>query len=92
MTAPSKSISSSGLGAAYRSPSESGQAALIPLVLSSDDMKTMDGMAILLKTSSHEEVMRRALDMFKIVLVEASRGTEVILRSRDGKETKVIVV
>jgi hypothetical protein len=49
-------------------------------------------MAILLGTSSTEEVMRRALDLFKVVLVEASRGTEVILRSRDGKETKVIVV
>lgn len=91
MPDPVKTPSSSGIGAPYRSPSKPAPVA-VPKFPSSEDLKTMDSMAILLGTSSTEEVMRRALDLFKVVLVEASRGTEVILRSRDGKETKVIVV
>ena len=92
MSASAKSPDASGLGAPYRSSSKPAPVAAPQFVPSSEDLKTMDSMAILLGTSSTEEVMRRALDLFKVVLVEASRGTEVILRSRDGKETKVIVV
>ena len=64
----------------------------IPFGLNAEDAKALDGVVAILRAGSRAEVLRRALDLFKIVAIATSKGTEVILRERDGTQSKILIV
>ena len=76
----------------YRSPPEPAKTTRLQFDFTPDAVKELDAMVACVRAASRAEVLRRALDLFKLVVLAVSRGTEVILREKDGKESKILIV
>lgn len=76
----------------YRDASGPAKTTRLQFDFTPDAVKELDALVACVRGASRAEVLRRALDLFKLVVLAVSKGSEVILREKDGKEAKVLIV
>jgi hypothetical protein len=80
------------LSAGYRSAPEQTKPTRLQFDFLPDAVKELDALVACVRAASRAEVLRRSLDLFKLVVLSVSNGTEVILRKKDGTESKILIV